>query len=297
MSDAGTAAIAAKLRRVLGVAAVRWESLAHRGYTNNGRWLVALADGRTVFVKAAVDGQTAGWLRAEQRIYAALREPFLPRMLGWDDDGALPVLVLEDLSSAAWPPPWTPAAIGAVRELLRTVAGTRPPPGIRQLADQREALAGWGLVERDPEPLLRLGLCSPAWLDRCLPSLRTAADAAPLAGEALVHGDVRSDNLCLRDGRALLVDWNQAVAGNALFDKISWLPSLHAEGGPLPEELGLQQAPGAPELIALIAGYFAARAGLPPIPHAPRVRDVQREQLKVALPWAARTLGLPPPTT
>lgn len=295
MNEAGTAAVAAKLQRALGAAPVHWRSLAQRGYTHNGRWVVELADGRTAFVKAAVDELTAGWLRAEQRIYAALKQPFLPHLLGWDDDGALPVLVLEDLSDAGWPPPWTPAAVGAVRELLRAVAATRPPSGLRRLADQREALAGWELVERDPEPLLRLGLCSPAWLARCLPALRAAAGAAPLDGDALVHGDVRSDNLCIRAGRALLVDWNLAAAGNALFDLISWLPSLHAEGGPPPEELGVQREPGAPELIALIAGFFAARAGLPRIPHAPRVRDVQLQQLRVALPWAARTLGLPPP--
>ncbi|HZQ35144.1 MAG TPA: phosphotransferase [Dehalococcoidia bacterium] len=295
MNDAGTAAVAAKLQRVLGAAPVGWVSMAQRGYTHNGRWVVELADGRTAFVKAAVDALTAEWLRAERRMYTALRQPFLPRMLGWDDDGALPVLVLEDLSDADWPPPWTPETVGAVCELLRTVADTQPPPGLRRLADQREALAGWELVERDPEPLLRLGLCSPAWLDRCLPALRATADAAPLAGDALVHGDVRSDNLCLRAGRALLVDWNLAAAGNPLFDLISWLPSLYAEGGPPPEALGVQQAPGASELIALIAGFFAARAGLPRIPHAPRVRDVQLQQLRVALPWAARTLGLPPP--
>lgn len=295
MNEASTAAVAAKLERAVGAAPLRWQSLAQRGYTHNGRWLVTLADGRSVFVKAAVDALTAGWLRAEHEIYAALRQPFLPRMLGWDGDCALPMLVLEDLSSDVWPPPWTPAAIGAVRDLLRDVAGTQPPAGLRRLADQREALAGWDLVERDPAPLLRLGLCSPAWLVRCLPVLRAAAGAAPLAGDALVHGDVRSDNLCIRAGRALLVDWNLAAAGNPLFDLISWLPSLHAEGGPPPEALDVQREAGAPELVALIAGFFAARAGLPRIPHAPRVRDVQLQQLRVALPWAVRMLGLPPP--
>jgi hypothetical protein len=42
------------------------------------------------------------------------------------------------------------------------------------------------------------------------------------------------------------------------------------------------------------ARRFAARAGLPTIPAPPRVRDIQRLQLTTALPWAARTLGLPP---
>jgi hypothetical protein len=44
----------------------------------------------------------------------------------------------------------------------------------------------------------------------------------------------------------------------------------------------------------LVSGYFAARAGLPTIPSAPRVRDIQRAQLGKALPWAVRALRLPP---
>ena len=48
-------------------------------------------------------------------------------------------------------------------------------------------------------------------------------------------------------------------------------------------------------LVALLAGYFCARAGLPEIPQAPHVRRLQREQGGTALPWAARMLGLPPP--
>ena len=48
-------------------------------------------------------------------------------------------------------------------------------------------------------------------------------------------------------------------------------------------------------MAALISGYFAARAGLPLIPDAPRVRVVQKQQLGVALPWVMRALHLPTP--
>jgi len=292
VNDSASAAVVVKLQAVMGVAPRSWVSLAHRGYTNNGRWRVGLADGRTVFVKAAVDEQTAAWLRSEHYVYTTLREPFLPRLLGWVDDGDLPILVLQDLSMAYWPPPWTPATVGAVQELLHMVAATPPPPGLGQLTDEHPRLEGWKSVETDPVPLLSLGLCSAPWLARCLPTLRAAANAAPLAGNSLVHLDLRSDNLCVSDGRAMLIDWNGAVIGNPLFDLVSWLPSLYAEGGPPPEEMAVQ---GVAELAALVAGYFAARAGLPIIPHAPRVRSVQLRQLRVALPWAARTLGLPAP--
>ena len=48
---------------------------------------------------------------------------------------------------------------------------------------------------------------------------------------------------------------------------------------------------------ARVSGFFAARAGLPGISDAPRVRVVQRQQLATALPWVARALDLPPPGT
>src|SRR5262249_17677251 len=58
---------------------------------------------------------------------------------------------------------------------------------------------------------------------------------------------------------------------------------------PLPEQV----ADGS--YAACVAGFFASRAGLPEVPAAPRVRWFQRRQLAVALPWAARVLGLPAP--
>ena len=68
-------------------------------------------------------------------------------------------------------------------------------------------------------------------------------------------------------------------------------------GGKMDDGVGLEDFEQVcdPNLVSLVTGYFAARAGLPVIPHAPLVREVQLTQLRVALPWAARALGLPPP--
>ena len=263
---------------------------AGAGYTHNERWVVELEDGRSAFVKAAVDEMTAEWLRAEHRIYASLDAGFLPRLLGWEDTGA-PVLAIEDLSHAEWPPPWTRGQIEGVLAALRDVAATPPPSGLDSLEEWRQDLAGWPRVSEDPAPFLRLGLCSAKWLEEALPTLQAAEDACVLAGEALLHLDVRSDNVCFRAGGALLVDWNWAVRGNPLMDVAAWLPSLESEGGPPPEAI----LPDAPEAAAFISGVFAARAGLPTIPTAPRVREGQLAQLRTALPWAARALGLPQP--
>jgi hypothetical protein len=88
----------------------------------------------------------------------------------------------------------------------------------------------------------------------------------------------------------VLVDWNLACLANPTLDLASWLPSLEMEGGPAPETI----LPGAGDFAAMMSGFFAARAGLPTIPDAPRVRAVQLQQLRSALPWAVRELGLEP---
>jgi hypothetical protein len=261
------------------------------GYTQAERWVVRMADGRSAFVKGAVDEDTAAWLRAEHRIYANVDASFLPELLAWIDDEEHPVLVLDDLSEAIWPPPWTGRQVSRVRETLREVAATAPPPGLDSLTSLRDYLTNWPVVAEDPTSFLSLGLCSVPWLERALPELIAAEGSFVLAGDALVHFDVRSDNICFAGKRTLLVDWNGAVVGNPVIDLAAWLPSLHAEGGPAPEEL----LPGAPEAAALMSGFFAARAGLTQIEHAPRVREVQLAQLRTALPWAARALDLPPP--
>jgi hypothetical protein len=90
----------------------------------------------------------------------------------------------------------------------------------------------------------------------------------------------------------VFVDWNLTTVGNAQLDVVFWLPSLEAEGGPAPESV-LPDAD--PRLVAACAAFFCERASRPPIPTAPRVREIQLVQARTALPWAARVLGLAPP--
>jgi hypothetical protein len=261
------------------------------GYTPAERWVVELDDGRSVFVKAAVNDLTAGWLRDEWRMYAALQMPFMPTPLGWQD-GDRPVLILEDLSAAAWPPPWTDKRVASVLHTLREVAATPPPSWLPDGRSSGFLERGWHDVEADPAPLLSTRIVSSAWLQAALPALLVAADACQLEGDQLLHLDVRSDNICFRaDGSAVLIDWNLAVVGNARLDVAFWVPTLVAEGGPVPEAI----LPNAGPESAFVSGFFAARAGGPPIPGAPAIRPLQLEQLRHALPWACRALGLPPP--
>jgi Phosphotransferase enzyme family len=285
-----------RVRRALGAMPVAWRDASGHGAPSNRRFVVELEDGRSAFVKIAAFDYTAEWLRQEQRVYAALDgQPFLPRLLGWDDDGIAPTLALEDLSSATWPPPWDAATVELVLATLDAVHAASPPRSLPTAAESQFGQDGWPVVAADPEPFLALGLCSPAWLTDHLPVLAAASADAEIEGTSLLHFDVRSDNLCLHGNRAVLVDWNSACVGNALLDTASWLPSLEAEGGPGPHQILPDETPGLPAIASLLAGFFCARAGLPPIPQAPHARPLQLMQAKTSLPWAGRLLRLPTP--
>ncbi|MGH2559388.1 MAG: aminoglycoside phosphotransferase family protein [Thermomicrobiales bacterium] len=280
-----------RIERAVGRRVVAWEAATGGGYTHIRRLIVHFADGSTAFAKIAVDELTAGWLRDEISVYRRVRGPYLPALLG-ADDGDPPLLVIEDLRLGHWPPPWRPGDVARVLEMLVKVHATEPPLDLRTLEELELLSVEWQRVAEEPEPFLTLGLCTRAWLEAALPTLLAAEAGVDLAGNDFCHLDVRSDNICLLNGRTVLIDWNNACRGNGEIDLLGWLPSLHLEGGPLPDEV----APDAdPRLVAKLAGYWAWRAPLPVPPTAPRVREIQKRQLEVVLPWAARRLGLPPP--
>lgn len=278
-----------RVERLLGsrpVGAMRREG----GYSIAERWSLDLADGRRVFAKLATTDDIARRLRDEHANMRALEAGFRCEIYAWED-GRQPLLLLEDLSHGRWPPPWGPGDVERALSALERVAATPPPAHVPDAERYRETLSGWQRVATDPEGFLGLGLVSRDWLGRSIPVLVDAERAAVLEGEGLVHFDVRSDNMCLLGDRVVLVDWNFACRGPAELDVALWLPSLRLEGGPLPDEI----LPGAGAYAAAFAGFLADAAHLPPPEGAPTVRRFQLRQLRIALPWACRELGLPEP--
>jgi hypothetical protein len=278
--------IADRVAQLLGRRVVSLERIESRGYATAYHAAAELEDGISVFVKAGSEKVTSRFLREEIRFYRSFQAPFMP-VFYVADDGDPPILVIEDLREGRWPPPWDGDAVNAVRRALEALAASAPPEWLEPV-DREWLTRGWGEIERDPEPFLSTGMCSRKWLGASLPVLREAAETAPVDGDALLHLDVRSDNICLAGRGAVLVDWNQACTGNPELDIAAWLPSLRLEGGPEPEEI----LPGGGGFAAVLAGFFGSRVGLPPPPTAPQVREIQRAQLEVALAWAARELDL-----
>lgn len=218
-----------------------------------------------------------------------IQADFVPTLLAWDDGaGTYPVLMVEDLSGAHWPPPWTTKQVELLLHTLTRVAQTPPPPGLPLLEEQRGCFTRWAQVAQNPSALLQRGVCAPSWLDAALPELLAAEARASLSGEHLIHGDVRSDNLCFVGNTVVLVDWSNAQRGTAQWDVAYLLATLHLEGGPAPYEV----MPGGGELVALHSDDMALRVSQPQ--HFPAwLVEKHQHLLRIQLSWLAQALGLP----
>jgi aminoglycoside phosphotransferase (APT) family kinase protein len=282
----------AQLASALGKEPVGWRT-PHTGLSPATRRVVRFADGSSAFVKAAVDDRTETWLRTEHAIISGVEERSLvPRVLAWIDHGPRPVLVTEDLSGAYWPADqrpvtWKPGQMALLFAALRRLASLPPPPVPLPGAEQGFE-PQWPLLAREADAFLALGLCGQDWFRDAIDSLTAAEASVPLAGDSLVHDDVRSDNVCFLGDRVVLVDWGGALRGNHEHDLANALSTLPLEGGPEPFEV----LPGGGSWAAYLAGRAASRACRDT--EAPEwLRRVLRRIAAICLDWAAHSLDLP----
>ena len=191
----------------------------------------------------------------------------MPQLVGWDDDGTRPLLALEDLSDADWEVRWD--AERSTRCATRSPSSRRsaPPPGTRPARELlRRPLRALADRRRRPGAVpLGSGCATRRGSIGCCPTVLAAAETAPVDGDALCHLDVRSDNLCFRDGRALLRRLELVLAREPRLDVAAWLPSVASKAARSPG----RSFPAPAELAAFIAGVWAAVAGLPPPETAP----------------------------
>lgn len=302
----------------LGARVVR-ATRAYGGYAASATFRLVLANGRRAFFKAGYPpppGSAAIFpIASEERRYRALASiagRHMPRFLGSFRLAEWHVLLLEDLGPASVPP-WTAAkARLAARSYARFHTSTLAADLPRWLSRTQHRHFGiyWDRLESRGELGSTASLAgrradeAREWLDVALPVLRQAERRLVRSRRpyALLHFDTRSDNVRLVGTRMVMFDWPFASVGPAEFDTAAFAQAVAAEGGPAPERvLNWYEAVlplRAPELdgsVAGIAGYFADRAWRPPMPGLPRIRSIQRRQLKASLRWAARRLGLAEP--
>ncbi len=131
--------------------------------------------------------------------------------------------------------------------------------------------------------------------------------AAQAAGTALVHNDIRPDNLLLtpnsngegRDVRVTVVNWAQARLGRPWLDVASLVPHL-IMAGHTPQQAeahltGTELAKADPELVtanaAAHAGYLIKSAPLPAPPKVQHLRAYQARAAQAVTAWVCHRTG------
>ncbi|MBB2921127.1 phosphotransferase [Cellulomonas cellasea] len=299
-------AVRARIAELAG-SQVSAETSATTGFSPGFAAVLELADGRGVFVKAVSPEQnptSPEFARAEIRAAAALPpEVPAPRLLWFDEDGDWVLLGFE--VSHGRPPllPWDPEELALVLEALVPLAHAQPLPGHR-LPRTDDLLApdftGWRSLARWPhdelEGAARLAGDLGRWAHEHLDDLvRWEQDALRVcAGDALVHGDLRADNIMIdRDrNRVALIDWPHASVGAPWLDLAFMLPSIAMQGGGDPQEIfwshPVSEGVSPADLRAGLAGLagFFAYGSLQPAPLGiPNLRRFQRAQGAQALAW------------
>lgn len=269
------------------------------GFSPGSADRVLTADGRRAFVKAVgstLNPVTPTMHRREIDVTAALPpDAPVPRLIGSHDDGDWVALVLTDVEGRHPRLPWRADELEAVREAFLALAGTPMTGGLARLpstgAGFAEDFDGWRRLRADPDPALD------PWVGDNLDRLTVAAGRAEaaLAGDQLVHGDGRADNLLLTaDGSVVVVDWPWATRGAAWFDRLALLVNvgLNDPAAPLEELVGTWlpdvAADDVDAVLAGLAAYFVDVARRPDPPGLPTVRAFQRAQGEVVVGWLRR---------
>uniref|UniRef100_UPI0023F1B0A7 phosphotransferase family protein n=1 Tax=Ruania albidiflava TaxID=366586 RepID=UPI0023F1B0A7 len=276
------------------------------GYSPGLASSLVLASGERVFVKAVAAEEhpvSGGLYRKEAAVARVLAEEVgaaLPApAFRWSVDTAVPaesgsqdwVVLAFDAADGPGPQlPWRRPELAEALDLVTAVGRIGAPehPEIGPVAAM--VFDEWHLIAADDERRHRLAGLAPElgpWLVERLDQLAAFAQSWPQvsAGTALVHHDLRADNMVRAGGRLLAVDWPYASVGAPWLDLVGMMPSVALESGGEPEEVFTAHPVGAaadPEavtaVVAAFTGYFLERSLRPPPPGIPHLRAFQRDQ-------------------
>ncbi|WP_143133920.1 aminoglycoside phosphotransferase [Actinoplanes philippinensis] len=313
------AEVVAALGAALGSAVAR-EVPAAAGFTPAVASVVALADGREVFVKASDDPGLHEGLRNAVDCDAALTDRSLaPPVLASLACGAWRVVAWARLPGGHVGR-WSSRDVPAVLDLAaRLAAATRPcrvpgtvpfPHAFAGRIGTFQALVSGGR----PGPEVDHLAGTPVWSG--LDPVRLAALEAgwPLLAEGghrrhghlhhghlhhghLHHGDVRRDNLIRgTDGRLRLLDWTHRWTAPGWADLVLLMPDLIRDGLDPEPILAASVWAGAPAhevnvLLTGLLGYWFNAGHRPDLPHAPGLRALQRAQGSACASWLATRLS------
>lgn len=290
------------------------------GYGPTPTFRLVLADGRRAFFKATYHASNAvatAALRDETEVYQELQPllaQWIPHFYATVQHEDWYGIVLEDVGPKSVPP-WTPRKTRAITSALATFHRSSlgsPIPGWISRPDDCLPHVQWTRTAHESQDFHHLAAFAQgaapqvrAWFQGLAPIIDEQMRQVALHTEpyALLHGDLRSDNLRFTRDRLYLFDWPAITVGRPEWDVVAFAQSVTVEGGVVPEQVMTWYAEHFPVNAAAVESalawwltYFADRAWRPDIPGLPRVRRFQRHQLGTLVLWAARQWTLPQPT-
>lgn len=287
-------AIRARIERVAGHPAIATQT-QYGGFSAGLASRVTFADGRRLFVKA-VPSSSAGTFDLYEREAGILRA--IPHELPaahlveafTHDDWT--VLAIEDVDGRH-PRHGSRSDVVLVLDAIAALAAVPPPGGLPSLAEElAEDAQSWARLEAAG----LLGDTTPWCVDN-VASLRRLAERVgdAVAGEGLVHGDLRPDNILIDvHGRARLLDWPWAARGAGWVDALLYLLDLRvsdagADVDPLLSHPVFDESRTADHvsLLAAIGGGWFEKCRWPAPAGMTTIRDFQRREALAAVAWVA----------
>src|SRR5439155_3962521 len=156
----------------------------------------------------------------------------VPRLLDVHDDGEWVALVFEDVEGTHPEIPWRQDQLDRVTAAIADLGAALDPspwPGAPTFADVNSGvMRAWREFATSPppglDPSLRLMLDRLAGDDVDLEEV--------VRGDALLHNDIRSDNILLTpEGRVVFVDWGMPCKGAVWLDLMMFAFTAEYQGG------------------------------------------------------------------
>lgn len=282
------------------------------GFSPGPAAVVTCANGGRAFVKAVgtpLNPRTPDMLRTEATVAAqlpaSLPVPSLRAHVEWAEGADEWVALVFAVVDGAPPPlPWTPASAGralAAVDAFSRLATPCPLPAVRPAAELLAGdLAGWRTVAASPPDDLHPW--EAARLDWLAAVPDRLGERGGLAGDTLVHLDVRADNLLFTpNGGVVLLDWAWGCRGAAWIDAVLLALDVAVHGGQDPGALvadlpavAAADPRDVTDLVAGLVGMWAVTMRRPAPPGLPTLRAFQRRFHDAALDWVVRRVAAGP---
>jgi aminoglycoside phosphotransferase (APT) family kinase protein len=263
---------------------------------NGSRWFVKAVSAEANPHAPTMHRREAEVLRGLDPLIAAGDLP-VPRLHGVFEADPWIALVLEDVDGRQPAVPWNRAELTRVLAALDQLSDvlTPSPIAVASVSEHcSEDFTGWRTLAEAGD-LDRLDDWSRAHVAELAEIERSWPER--LAGDTLLHTDLRADNVLLAGERVLFVDWPSACVGAAVVDVVFMAPSVTMQGGPHPEEILAMTRSGRTSsrstvtaAVCAAAGYFIEGSLRPPPPGLPTVRAFQAAQGEIARRWLAELL-------